>query len=222
MEIGKKIAQLRKEKGFTQKEVADFLNVSDKAVSRWESGVGNPDMNLIPKIAKLFGVSTDYLFDNGEQPDGPTAGKKDESIISEFPKDVFSQKKKLTLNLILGIALTIAGFAIAISGLYVSIILLLMGIMVIFVGVGNLILFIMMHNDSVSVKQDCVSGIAFNKPFKISYDKIISAKALSAAINNVAIKTSNQQSETKIWMIKNAEEIADEINKRINRKGDSL
>lgn len=215
MKIGKKIAQLRKEKGFTQKEVADFLNVSDKAVSRWESGVGNPDMNLIPKIAKLFGVSADYLFDNDEQEDTQTLERIDEHTDVEPTNDVFSQKKKLTLNLVLGLVLTIAGFAIAIPGLYVSIILLLMGIMVIFVGVGNLILFIMMHNDRVSVKQDCVSGIAFNKPFKITYDKIISAKALSAAINNVAIKTSNQQSETKIWMIKNAEEIADEINKRI-------
>ena len=103
MEIGKKIAQLRKEKGFTQKEAADFLNVSDKAVSRWESGVGNPDMNLIPKIAKLFGVSTDYLFDNDEQEDAQSLEKIDEHTDAEPTKDVFSQKKKLTLNLILGL-----------------------------------------------------------------------------------------------------------------------
>lgn len=218
MDIGKKISQLRKEKGFTQKEVADFLNVSDKAVSRWESGVGNPDMNLIPKIAKLFGVSTDYLFDSNEQEEVQT-NTIDHIVNKEELKDVYSQKKKLTLNLVLGIILTIAGFAIGIPGLYVSLILLLIGIMVIFAGVGNLILFFTMHNDKIAVKSDCVSGVAFNKPFKIAYDKILSAKALSAAINNVAIKTTNQQSEIKIWMVKNADEIADEINRRIIYRG---
>ena len=62
MEIDKKITKLRKDRNMTQKELADFLNVTDKAVSRWESGVGNPEIELIPKIAKIFNVSTDYLL----------------------------------------------------------------------------------------------------------------------------------------------------------------
>ena len=62
MEIGKKISFLRKNKGLTQKELADKLSVTDKAISRWESGVGNPDLNTLPSIAKLFGVSIDYLL----------------------------------------------------------------------------------------------------------------------------------------------------------------
>ena len=62
MDIGKKITKLRKDRNMTQKELADFLNVTDKAVSRWESGVGNPEIELIPKIATIFNVSTDYLL----------------------------------------------------------------------------------------------------------------------------------------------------------------
>ena len=66
MIVGKKISQLRKQKNMTQKELADMLSVTDKAISRWESGVGNPDLNTLPKIAKIFGVSTDYLLSNNE------------------------------------------------------------------------------------------------------------------------------------------------------------
>lgn len=62
LEIGRRIAKLRKERGFTQKDLADFLGVTDKAVSRWESGAGNPDISLLPKLAKLLGTTTDYLL----------------------------------------------------------------------------------------------------------------------------------------------------------------
>lgn len=62
MEIGKKITKLRKERCLTQKDLADALHISDKAISRWESGNGNPDIEIIPDIAKFFGVTTDYLL----------------------------------------------------------------------------------------------------------------------------------------------------------------
>ena len=66
MNIGEKINQLRKEKGMTQKELASELNVTDKAISRWESGQGNPDLELIPKIASIFNVTTDFLLKDDE------------------------------------------------------------------------------------------------------------------------------------------------------------
>lgn len=217
MDIGKKIANLRKERGFTQKELADFLNISDKAVSRWESGLGNPDTDLLPKIAKLFGVTTDYLLGGEETP----IQKKE---VVPF-KEIESIKKNPIANLILGIVLSAIFFIlvmvvlIVVQGLILKFLLILMFFFGFAVGVGNLIIFIMSHNDRISVKADCVKGVATNKPFELKYDEILSAKALSAAINNVAIKTKNQQSETKVWMIKNANEIAKAINDKINYKG---
>lgn len=84
MKIGKKISKLRKEHGKTQKELAELLNVTDKAVSRWESGLGNPEIELIPKIAKVFDVSTDYLLGNlNNQPD---SSKTKEKIIKDKNK----------------------------------------------------------------------------------------------------------------------------------------
>ena len=60
--IGKTIAELRKAKGWTQVELAERLNISDKAVSKWESETGYPEITMFPKLADLFGVSIDYLM----------------------------------------------------------------------------------------------------------------------------------------------------------------
>lgn len=60
--IGRFIAALRKANGLTQRELAEKLNVSDKAVSRWERDESAPDLMLIPVIAEIFGVSSDELL----------------------------------------------------------------------------------------------------------------------------------------------------------------
>lgn len=60
--IGKTIATLRKAKGWTQVELAEKLNVSDKAVSKWEKNSGVPSVEFYPALAELFGITIDYLM----------------------------------------------------------------------------------------------------------------------------------------------------------------
>lgn len=60
--VGKAIAYLRKKVGYTQKELADRLGVSDKAVSKWERGLGLPDTSLIGKLAILLDSDSDSLL----------------------------------------------------------------------------------------------------------------------------------------------------------------
>lgn len=60
--IGERISLLRKGRGMTQKQLAEQLNVSDKAVSRWERGASAPDLSLIPELADLFGITCDELL----------------------------------------------------------------------------------------------------------------------------------------------------------------
>ncbi len=62
MNLGEKIKLLRKKKGITQEQLSDMLKVSSQAVSKWETGVANPDLALIPDIAKLFDISADELL----------------------------------------------------------------------------------------------------------------------------------------------------------------
>lgn len=64
--IGTKIGELRREKAMTQEEMAKRLGISAQAVSKWENG-GAPDIEMLPQIADLFGVSTDYLFGRVEK-----------------------------------------------------------------------------------------------------------------------------------------------------------
>ncbi len=63
LNIGPNIRKYRKEKGMTQEQLAEYLGVSSQAVSRWESGTTYPDLELIPVLSNLFGVSIDVLFD---------------------------------------------------------------------------------------------------------------------------------------------------------------
>ena len=60
--IGSFLQELRKEKGITQKELADFLNVSDKTVSHWECDKYSPDISVIPLLAEFFGVTCDEIL----------------------------------------------------------------------------------------------------------------------------------------------------------------
>lgn len=60
--MGDIICALRKEKGMTQKDLADMLNITDKAVSKWERNIAFPDTTTIPKIAEIFGVSVEELM----------------------------------------------------------------------------------------------------------------------------------------------------------------
>lgn len=63
MTIGEKIRVLRKGKKLTQEQLAEYLNVSSQAVSKWETGASCPDVDMLPKLALFFGTGMDELFD---------------------------------------------------------------------------------------------------------------------------------------------------------------
>lgn len=62
--IGETIASLRKNKGMTQNELAEKMNVTDKAVSKWERNLSCPDVNTISKLADILGVSVEELLNS--------------------------------------------------------------------------------------------------------------------------------------------------------------
>lgn len=62
MTMGEKIASLRKAAGMTQQQLADRMGVTDKAVSKWERNLSCPDIESIPLLAEIFGISADELI----------------------------------------------------------------------------------------------------------------------------------------------------------------
>lgn len=62
VDLGKRLKDLRKEKGLTQQQVADRVWVSKAVVSSYEIGTRTPSYEVLIKLAKLFGVSTDFLL----------------------------------------------------------------------------------------------------------------------------------------------------------------
>lgn len=69
MELSDKIIQLRKSNGWSQEDLAEKLNVSRQAISRWEGATAQPDATNILQLSKLFGVTTDYLLNDEYESD---------------------------------------------------------------------------------------------------------------------------------------------------------
>lgn len=94
--IGAFLANLRKEQGWTQKEMASRLGVSDKAVSKWETGKSLPDMGILIPVSELFGITVDELLSgkkrSGATPDG-TGNELNKAII-EYAAHTINRIKK--------------------------------------------------------------------------------------------------------------------------------
>ena len=91
MILADKIALLRRQQGWSQEELANQLDVSRQAVSKWESGASIPDLDKILKLSGLFNVTTDYLLkDELEQPDARPGASV------EMPEE--SHRRSVTLD----------------------------------------------------------------------------------------------------------------------------
>lgn len=64
MRLPDKIVELRKRNGWSQEDLAEKINVSRQAISKWEGGTAQPDASNILQLSKLFGVTTDYLLND--------------------------------------------------------------------------------------------------------------------------------------------------------------
>lgn len=72
--VGKLISRLRKEKNMTQKEVADALNISDKAISKWERGLGCPDISLLGGLSRVLGADMKNILSGDLEPNEEDRG----------------------------------------------------------------------------------------------------------------------------------------------------
>lgn len=74
--IGRFLKQLRNENGLTQQQLAEWLGVSDRSVSRWENGVTLPDFDLLLQLADRYGVEVREVLDGQRKPDADSEAPK--------------------------------------------------------------------------------------------------------------------------------------------------
>lgn len=74
IKTGRLIAKLRKEKGLTQKNMADALGISNKTISKWETGLGCPDLSLWPDLSTILGAEISQLMEGEIVPNKPDNG----------------------------------------------------------------------------------------------------------------------------------------------------
>ena len=82
-ELSERLYELRREAKYSQEELAEMLNISRQALSKWETGQANPDINNIMKLSKIYHKSTDYILFGEES--------QEETIVQE--KIVHLEKK---------------------------------------------------------------------------------------------------------------------------------
>lgn len=102
--MGDLIATLRREQGMTQKDLADKMNVTDKAVSKWERNLSCPDVNTIPHLAQVLGVSVEELM---------TSTPKQE----ELQADRKAREREELIDLILRVLPFSLGISVTVLGL---------------------------------------------------------------------------------------------------------
>ncbi len=120
--IGERLLALRMQKGMTQEELAEYLNVSRQSVSKWELNKTLPDVDKMVQLADLYGVSMDHLVRglDSEQTEAGAEQEKTESIITEkveeqacaFEKEQITSSTDLTIHRMLFLlAMAVSGIA---------------------------------------------------------------------------------------------------------------
>ncbi|MBQ7115448.1 MAG: helix-turn-helix transcriptional regulator [Clostridia bacterium] len=108
-DVGKFISELRKENGLTQKELAEKLSVTDKAVSKWETGKCYPDIEIIEKISLIFNVSINEILSGEKILHEKVREEADKTIVQVMKKSKKEKHKGNIIALILSIITLLSG-----------------------------------------------------------------------------------------------------------------
>lgn len=114
MDFNNKLYELRKQKGFSQEELANRLNVSRQTVSKWEVGDSTPDMEKLVAISDLFDISLDELVLDKAPPEPQQVPVKAD-LYTDIKENVLTEDNKKKAKKGLKIAAIIAGIVLLID-----------------------------------------------------------------------------------------------------------
>lgn len=110
-DIGKFIQEIRKEKGLTQKELAELIGVSDKTISKWENGNSSPDTSMLMSLSEALEVTVNELL-SAERIAPENYSMKAEETIMTLIKENEAGKRTHLISQIIGLLLIILAFVL--------------------------------------------------------------------------------------------------------------
>ena len=141
VKIGKFIAQRRKEAGLTQMQLAEKLNITDRAVSKWETGKAMPDTSLMLDLCEILKISVNDLL-SGEVVSVENFNKKTEQNLLEMVKQKEeADKRMLSLEIFIGVLVTAVFLSLVLVASYVP---LETWLRVLLIGVGLVVFLVVM------------------------------------------------------------------------------
>ncbi len=93
MTLGQKLKEIRKRFGLSQEQLAEIMNVSRQAITKWESDTGLPDITNLQELAKVFGMTVDYFLDSERQLPALT-------MKIELDKEKYKNKLTMTIDVL--------------------------------------------------------------------------------------------------------------------------
>ncbi|MGN0553576.1 MAG: helix-turn-helix domain-containing protein [Oscillospiraceae bacterium] len=111
IKIGQFIAQIRKEKGLTQRQLADELLISDRTISKWETGKGLPEVSLMLPLCEILGINVNELLSGERLSDDEYIKKAEENIVNILGEKQTNIKRILTS----GTIFVITGIAVGLN-----------------------------------------------------------------------------------------------------------
>lgn len=156
VEVGTRLKELRLQKEYTQIEIADKLNVSRQAVSRWETGSACPDTDKLMLLGEIYGVSVDEVL--GRKKDDTPKGESKENMLQKagFNREGFS----LIVALVMSLAASTVGLAVSIAVLVWLIrekkfykIVIVVGVVCLLINIYNLYIFYGPSEDVICIEK---------------------------------------------------------------------
>lgn len=139
--IGKFIAEMRKTQSYTQRQLADILGISDKTVSKWETGNGLPEVSLMMPLCDALHINVNELLSGEHLTDSEYQDKAEENMM-KLIKEKEESKKKIILSVIVcsltilsGVTLLVLSGVLAMET-WLRILLIAIGLIVVIGGIG--------------------------------------------------------------------------------------
>ena len=138
IKIGKFIAECRKKNNLTQMQLAEKLNITDRAISKWENGKGMPDSSIMLDLCNELKISVNELL-SGEMMNMENKNEKQEQLLIDMAKEV-EQKNKIiwtSMWVIMGVSMTAL-----LAGIFISAFMIPEGIWQLIIILGICVLFL--------------------------------------------------------------------------------